>query len=1337
MTETDSPEAKRAGISLLDCGLEDLLSALLAGKRVAILSGGEPFLLRNDDSRRILSYYASHRDLWPRARAVQAREIEDILKALADEAPAPKEIKGAATAPKRLWRLRRIEAHRIAGLHRHCDAQAEDPEDFALDIERDVTLISGFNGAGKTALQNVIIWCLTSKALRSQHMPDHVHEPMEVYRTAGDGEDEPQGKGPGFTLPPIVPIPSGAEIEALGDKPRIDTWAQLTFHAQGSDDICVVRRALSVSDRGRISMSVTGLEDLGLPEVAVEAGTLMPGIAAHMRFDEKTTFAQAVAQLTGLKPLEDLGRRSTRVVKRLRMDERKKTEIDASQALGEFKRKRQTIQDAWSAQPDLGDPANVVAPAEEPSKDQSKSSISDARKSLEEKKKNLESAAEAILGQALRLASRQDVDGMLQQLRAATDLLKPAALGGLPSVTLIKSLRAIAEGDIGTAECPIEDMVSRASAVAERLRNKQEAARWQLYTRVAAWHREHHEGADLENCPVCGTDLDKVPPDALVDKGVKAALQQCAEADADAAKGADQWEQDAAREFLERLPESLRVFADKAPPTTLLEIYRNAYLEEMLADQTFAGRLQGLKRNAAPLWEDALTVAELPEMPAAKAMKWPEEFKEGMLATRVGNIVQAIRLSKHRSASADALKNLVERYIGVPAQPESGSAWQNDEVKTQPDKLPLREQLETLRMCVENTAPIVSLVRQLDELETTRKQYTAFMASLDLIDRAADAMEEFGGFEALVFEQVSGLIQLLDRGTKEWLGRIYSPHYLGGPRYSGFDATEEKGIGLRAGISDMQVPAHKIMNSSLLRACVWAFVFSLWERVRSNAGGVDCMILDDPQTHFDPINAENLAAAIPQMPMHGMRPVITSNDYRFLAAIRDKLPRRSTDVPSWHALVINPISRSRLTAAVSPAVEEIYQLQKDWQADENNAGKAQQFVSKVRLYVENRLWDLLATDPMVMHKPTLADLINALRSARHNGERPFDEAPFETLLLQSAIRTTAPFYTIINKAHHRLHEITPFEAGQVSEVFDQIDRLLRSCSAAYARSMGRLTREDRDLFLIDEPPAPTPAKLTHQPFSLLGEVSARSSTNVLALAQPGETFDVSELGEVALYGVRSPGLGSFAFQGQVVIVSLEREAGDGDPVVALSEGKTYLRRLLGDRRDPSRIVLACERTGTDRVPPTLVLPRAKTRLLPVAGVLFDQESFGGKEEACPIDASTILDRNLVAARVTVDSAYPIIRSGDIVLLEAVKNLSAVEIARLQDRIVVATTGVTTESIAYLKRLGVEVSPGVRILENVGIKGGALAISLNTDIAVGNIPVLQALWRVHGALRLVR
>ena len=151
----------------------------------------------------------------------------------------------------------------------------------------------------------------------------------------------------------------------LHDRPKVDTWAKLTFQDEESGNICVVRRALTVSARGKITMSVPGLDDLGVPDLGIEAGTLMPGIAAHMRFDEKTTFAQAIAQLTGLKPLEDLGRRSGRMVKRLRTDGRIKTEGEAAKSLDQFKEKRQSVADAWSAQPDLGEPASLIAPDEE------------------------------------------------------------------------------------------------------------------------------------------------------------------------------------------------------------------------------------------------------------------------------------------------------------------------------------------------------------------------------------------------------------------------------------------------------------------------------------------------------------------------------------------------------------------------------------------------------------------------------------------------------------------------------------------------------------------------------------------------------------------------------------------------------------------------------------------------------------------------------------------------------------------------------------------------------------------------------------------------------------
>ncbi len=417
MSDADTGNAELTPINLVDCGLEDLVAALLSRQPIATPVGGVPFILEDDNARRIFSYYARHRDLWPRAKTVQAREIEDVLKALEQDPPAKAATETDAAAPKKLWRLRRVEAHRFGGLHRHCGANGEDPEDFILDVERDVTLISGFNGAGKTALRNVMIWCLTGRALRSQHMPDENHEPMEVYWTGG-GNEEGEGNESEFPLPPVVPIPSGADLEVLDDQPKINTWAQLTFHDEGSDDICVVRRALTGSTRGKLSMNVTGLEDLEVPDLAIEAGTLMPGIAAHMRFDEKTTFAQAIAQLTGLKPLEDLGRRSARVVRRLRTDETKKTESDAAAKLTDFKSKRQSIIDAWSALADLGDPADLIAPDEEAEKDECRKSIAETRRDLEQIEQELQDLDEPVMLMHPNMAKeyRRKVRGLIAAL---------------------------------------------------------------------------------------------------------------------------------------------------------------------------------------------------------------------------------------------------------------------------------------------------------------------------------------------------------------------------------------------------------------------------------------------------------------------------------------------------------------------------------------------------------------------------------------------------------------------------------------------------------------------------------------------------------------------------------------------------------------------------------------------------------------------------------------------------------------------------------------------------------------------------------------------------------
>ena len=202
------------------------------------------------------------------------------------------------------------------------------------------------------------------------------------------------------------------------------------------------------------------------------------------------------------------------------------------------------------------------------------------------------------------------------------------------------------------------------------------------------------------------------------------------------------------------------------------------------------------------------------------------------------------------------------------------------------------------------------------------------------------------------------------------------------------------------------------------------------------------------------------------------------------------------------------------------------------------------------------------------------------------------------------------------------------------------------------------------------------------------------------------------------------------------MVSLEREARDGDPVIALCGDKVYARRVAMDQRDPSRITLIADRSGTERVPPALILPRAKTRLLPIVGILYEQVSVLGQEEACLVDSSPIWERGLIAARIVDDSAYPIIREDDLVLLERMEDVTTEVLERLEDRIVAVVALSGSESFGFLKRMGAALQPGVRILEKIGLMGSSVCVRVGAgeEGQDSGTLMLDRLWRVHGVIR---
>ena len=102
------------------------------------------------------------------------------------------------------------------------------------------------------------------------------------------------------------------------------------------------------------------------------------------------------------------------------------------------------------------------------------------------------------------------------------------------------------------------------------------------------------------------------------------------------------------------------------------------------------------------------------------------------------------------------------------------------------------------------------------------------------------------------------------------------------------------------------------------------------------------------------------------------------------------------------------------------------------------------------------------------------------------------------------------------------------------------------------------------------------------------------------------------------------------------------------------------------------------------------------------------------------------------AHIVEDSAYPVIRDGDMVIVEAITDISAATMKKLEGRIVALTARNGNESFGFLKRVGQEIHEGTRIFENIGLNGQAVCISASPATSAGL--ALERLWRVHGVIR---
>ncbi len=1317
--------------NIADLTLDEVVAGLIAGDTLQI-SGGDEFSLPLADSRAILAFYnRDRRAYWnpDKDTAIQDGEIDRVLDAL-DKVPKTTALAPRQQSTVQKWQLTKVIAHRFRGLHRHCAEGGSDPTLFELELSAGSTLFRGFNGAGKTSLISAICWCLTGMGHRSQGLPAPLHDLIPVQVAEPGNCDEAAGDG--FELPAIVPIPTEEELIAVDGAPKLDSWVKLTFRSLVDGREVEVERQLQ-RDGKRVFKTVPfGLEKLGLSDLALQVGTLMPGIAAATRFDDKTTLSQAVSTLTGLRPLAHFGRRSARLYDRLTDKYPKQAREDEKEFAMEAAQQRETLKDLLNDGADRLNLDCVVSP-DDATPDAWKRGLDSAELRLKAVEEQAATDALLVLGTLPTLNSESDVRRFADDLRAAEHCFSNAALKGLPSMQFATRLGEQQEYTLVEAEKVLQKLEDEAQSLVSRLADADRADRLRLYGLVAKWHEDVHPGHPFTSCPVCDCDLTQpgaIPNDALLDQSVADALEDARKADAALLKTAAEWERDTMRALRDNLPASLQVFLGDDVPDDLATVYKNALSKEVFAQADFPAVLkEKMPASLVALCEDAWKGA--PVRPPLPGGTLPPEIPDNEnLREAIKKVRRVILLARYRHSHADFAKSAITSVL-KPSEPET---------EIPADQRSIAGQLAVLNGYREVARIFAGIRRQLDQIRQKCEKWKNSRARLEKLDRAAKAVEPFKMFPELVHDQVAGLISSLDGQANAWAHRIYKAQFLQAPAYAGLDRQKGDGFTFLAAQGKHLVEAHHVMNASALRAYLSAFVLALWQQVWARSGGLSTILMDDPQDLLDPGNVANLAATIPHLIAAEMNPIIVSNDFGFIPAIEafvsaHGLTGASRQTEVWE---FSAISTSKCTVSLSPVADEIRLRCDEWlKTDVNDVAMARAFVHPVRVRIEIKLWDLLASDPVVLQDPTLGDLLGKIANARNRGERPFNEEPFRKLLDLAPLRPRAPFRDAINKAHHgKADQITPVDAEIVRASYDEMFAAIDACWLAYARFMGRLPPEQAIAEVKKAPTAPVVIPLPATPISVVGRLAAREQGAPLSTIEGAtERFDLSSLGDISLFTLRAPTLGLVALPGQTLVVSVGAEVKNGDLAIVQTAAKTYARRIGIDPTDMTRIALESILSSNARVPPTYFAQRSGATLSKVVGVLFDEIAPARSiHEALPASKSGILDQVLAAAVVVGDSAFPVAPDKGYVLLGKAQNL-----AILGGRIIAVVTRedeFSTDHFAYLKRLGKQMpgTPSVYYLESVGQSGeGEFVQFPHGGSLISGIPVVQDVWRVLGTI----
>lgn len=1195
--------------------LDSLCSDLVAGLSVSVGDDGSTFQLQSSASRGVLFWYAKNKLKW--TANVQIVDVEAIVDA-ALSGPAHQHAltqTSRADSPRR-FSLTSIQAHQFAGLHNAGTSLAK-PDDFIFQVKRGVTLFEGYNGCGKTSLLNAIIWALTGEVLRPQRAPEPGSKDFDFE------VDESTI----HAAPPVVPLPNPALEAVVAQAIPVDTWVKLEF--QDQDGKCYsVRRSLKRGARNTLREDITGLDELGLDPISTRVGTTIPGILPYVQVGSTSALGKAVSELTGMAPLVQLASHAQKAKKKIDGDltKTKRSELEGTDEV--YCLTRSDLVELLSKYALAIEEKAIPLPSDD-------STLEDKLEELATRLETLKTSglehAKLVLGDAFDAQAENQRTDLVGSIAPALSAV--SKLSFLPSIARLGGLTKLTDDEVAPVRDFIAEVRKEAAELVEIAAEPNKAARVRLYTRVATWMREHPGLHDEDSCAVCGHSLIDVVDD-ITGLMVKDHIGGAAKEGDFAGKTFSTWANHVVGEITRRLPVAIAAEIRRDTPKSPTSLLRQAVVDELFHEAAFTGSLAPLQEIVAKACDQGL--ASFPDFDFTASPELGGGRAELQALNQIlYRVERAMAYPAWRKRAMSATSRFMAEVIGQVATAER---------KTLPGSL--MGLLHELQSMVAAIAPVEEAAVKQARLVADLKKRRSVEQRLKAYGEASLALKECITVGELAEQQVLQLQRQLHSSATAWRRKIYSSAFpstsleLVDTRMSGSGELQ-----LLVGAERLAAPAQHVSNASALRASLLGFYLAYWEYMLNERGGLQLLLLDDPQELLDGDNRDKLAEALHDIDKAGAQLILTTHDTRFAMSVARHLQSKSA--PFNHQYV-HPATATRGTIFLTPSLARVQAALERFKSDPDDAWAAQEYLSECRIFLEGRMGDLFddrayPAAATVNFAPTLSDHLCRLRGLIKNPPNELFKSPvIKNFLNDHALVEGAPTLALLNKSHHRDKErIRPQE---VSDIREHLERLRKRVERAH---------EEFRTFNRREPLVLPPTNLAAlSPVEVPGfRVSIQASLKAFVRgASVGDSQEV-EVEEItsdwfqskAFFYIRSNTLGFAGPQGSVAVVDVEAAAPvDRQLVVARTGKDVFARRLLRPQHS-ELVALAAEPPDPRKSPPTQLVHEQQVLLHPIVGMFFgDLDSVpSSKAEAVQVPAAPQINRVKSAYRIKEDSAIPL------------------------------------------------------------------------------------------------